>query len=248
MNDRHWTTPTHDYAAALAQDLGYTPVHLHYNSGLHISTNGRAFARLLNQLAANWPGPLDELAILAHSMGGLVARSACHIAGQEQHAWLPRLRQMVFLGTPHHGAPLERGGNWLHAGLGIHPFTAPFARLGKVRSAGITDMRYGSLMDEDWKNLDRFARSPDNRRPAPLPAGVRCYSVAADIKHQSSGTLYTWIGDGLVPVSSALGVHPDPRLNLAFPEDRQWVGRPINHLGLLRETVVYERIRQWLAE
>ena len=53
-------------------------IHLHYNSGLHVSTNGRAFAALLENLLEQWPEALKEFGILAHSMGGLVTRSAHH--------------------------------------------------------------------------------------------------------------------------------------------------------------------------
>ncbi|HET9701088.1 MAG TPA: alpha/beta hydrolase, partial [Burkholderiales bacterium] len=78
MNDLQWCREGHDHGAALARDLGYTPVYLHYNSGRHVSTNGRAFADALEEMVREWPAPVDELTILCHSMGGLVARSACH--------------------------------------------------------------------------------------------------------------------------------------------------------------------------
>src|SRR5204862_251997 len=83
--------------------------YLHYNSGLHISENGRQFAQVLEILIAHWPSPLEELVIVGHSMGGLLARSAWHYAKAAGHAWPAQLRSMIFLGTPHHGAPLEPG-------------------------------------------------------------------------------------------------------------------------------------------
>ncbi|MEP6678485.1 MAG: alpha/beta hydrolase, partial [Betaproteobacteria bacterium] len=172
MNDLLWTRNGHDHGAALARDLGYTAVYLHYNSGLHVSVNGRAFDGLVDDLARHWPVPLQELAIVGHSMGGLVARSACHYAARAKHVWLRQLDTMVFLGTPHHGAPLERHGNVVDRLLGVSRYTAPFARLGRLRSAGITDLRYGNLLDEDWMGRDRFARPGDVRRAVPLPAGV----------------------------------------------------------------------------
>ena len=119
MNDLQWKRKGHDHGAALARDLAYTPVYLHYNSGLHISTNGRAFAELLEALVRLWPVPLTELVLIGHSMGGLVARSACHYGALARHEWLRRLDKLVFLGTPHHGAPLERGGNWVDMLLGV---------------------------------------------------------------------------------------------------------------------------------
>ena len=58
MSDRQWTRRGHNHGTALARDLGYTAVHLRYNSGLHISANGRAFANLLEDLLNHWPAPL----------------------------------------------------------------------------------------------------------------------------------------------------------------------------------------------
>jgi len=115
--------------------------------------------------------PLTELVLVGHSMGGLVARSACHYGGLAGHEWLRRLDKLVCIGTPHHGAPLERGGNWVDVLLGATRYSAPLARLGKIRSAGITDLRFGNLVDEDWNQRDRFARSRDRRVPVPLPDG-----------------------------------------------------------------------------
>ena len=117
MNDRQWQRKGHDHGAALAADAGFTPVYLHYNSGLHVSTNGRALAGQLEVLLAAWSVPVDELVILGHSMGGLLARSAC-IGRAAGHAWPRHLRKIVFLGTPHHGTAFERGGNWVTVALG----------------------------------------------------------------------------------------------------------------------------------
>jgi pimeloyl-ACP methyl ester carboxylesterase len=247
MNDLLWRRKGHDHGAALAADDNFTRVYLHYNSGLHISVNGRAFAELIEALMHNWPVPVDELVIIGHSMGGLVSRSACHYGKAAGHDWLMRLRKMVFLGTPHHGAPLERGGNWVNVILDVSPYTAVFARLGKIRSAGITDLRYGSLLDEDWEHRDRFARSKDTRRTVPLPNGVQCYSIAASIAKRAGNRSEQFLGDGLVPLHSALGQHADPGRNLSFPESRQWIGYGMNHLDLLDRREVYEQIRKWLS-
>jgi hypothetical protein len=180
-------------------------------------------------------------------MGGLVSRSACYYGALARHTWLARLRAIVFLGTPHQGAPLERGGSWLHNMLGANPYTAAFARLGKMRSTGITDLRYGSLLDEDWEERDRFAHVGDQRRSVPLPAGVQCYTIAATTGHNPGNPRAEIVGDGLVPLSSALGYHADPRLALAFPDSHQWIGYGMNHLSLLDRREVYEQIRRWLA-
>ncbi len=236
MNDRQWQRRGHDHGAALAADLGYTPVYLHYNTGLHISSNGRACADLLEQLADQWPQPLDELVIIGHSMGGLVARSAVHYGVQAGHTWPRRLRRIVFLGTPHHGSPWEQIGAWLGKIPTGSRYMAPFGRLTRARSAGITDLRYGSLVDEDWAGSDRFAHGPDLRADVPLPEDVECCVVAGSLGQRGAlrgaakGAL---LGDGLVTVDSALGIHADPSRSLLVGEDCRWVGYNLGHLDLL---------------
>lgn len=249
MNDRQWRRNGHDHGAALAA-AGYTPLYLHYNSGRHVSSNGRELAALLETLVQAWPVPVEQLAILGHSMGGLVARSACHYAqrgGQRSgHGWLQHLRQMVFLGTPHHGAPLERGGNWVNVILEFSPYTAALARLAKIRSAGITDLRHGSVLDDDWLHGDRFARDR-KKNFVPLPAGVRCDALAVTRAKSASDPGGLLPGDGLVPVQSALGQAADQALCLDFPEAQRWIGYGMNHLDLLDHVEVCAQLRQRLV-
>ena len=244
MTDRQWTRRGHDHGAALARDLGYTPVHALYNTDLHISSNGHALAAELEQLVAAWPVPLDEIVLIGHSMGGLVARSACHAGDAAGHAWRSQLRALIALGSPHHGAPLERGGHGLDRVLGISRYVAPFRRLGRIRSAGITDLRFGNVIDEHWQGHDRFGHHGDLRRPLPLPAGVACYAIAGTLATAPADRL---LGDGLVPVASALGVHPDPTLTLDFPETHRWIALGTAHLELLAAPEVYRTMRSWLA-
>ncbi|MBV8635894.1 MAG: alpha/beta hydrolase [Burkholderiaceae bacterium] len=259
MNDLQWgpqsalglgetaATASPSSASLLARDLACTPLYLHYNTGRHISHNGRDFSMLMGELVANWPVPVTEIVIIAHSMGGLVARSACHDATVSTREWLPHLKKLVFLGTPHMGAPLERGGNWVDMILGSSPYTAPFARLGKLRSAGITDMRYSNLQDSDWKGRDRFARSPYRPQLLSLPKGVKCYAIAATTGQRARNVTDRLLGDGLVPIDSALGRHADANRCLALPVTHTWVAYGINHFELLHDRAVYERLRRWLA-
>ncbi|MBL8491756.1 MAG: hypothetical protein JNM82_13330 [Rhodocyclaceae bacterium] len=244
MNDLEWRRDGHDHGASLARDLGYVPLYLHYNSGRHISSNGREFADVMESLLREWPVPVTELVILGHSMGGLVARSACHYGTLAGHAWPRRLGKLVFLGTPHHGAPLERAGNWADIVIGISPYTAPFAKLGKARSSGIKDLRHGSLRDEDWQGR-RGEHSRDPRTPVALPEGVRCYAAAAT--RETRGTRQGLQGDGLVPVDSALGKHPDAALRLPIPATHQMVAKGLDHFALLSSPEVYGQIKAWLG-
>jgi len=245
MNDLQWSRHGHDHGQALARDHGFTPVYLHYNSGRHVSQNGREFAVLLDELVADWPVPVDELVIVCHSMGGLVTRSACSVS--EGRPWMAALRKLVFLGTPHHGAPLERGGRLVDTVLSVSPYVAPFARLGKTRSAGITDLRFGNLQDADWQHRDRHAQKRDDRQPTPLPEGVQSYLVAATTSAQATGLRSATLGDGLVPLASALGEHRDPRLALKVPKSHRMVVTSANHWDVLNRDVVYQQLRAWLA-
>ena len=242
MNDRQWLRAGHDHGRELARGLGTTPVYLHYNTGLHVSENGRGLSRHLEELVCGWPVPVEEIVLLGHSMGGLVARSAAFYGVGT--AWRAKLRTLVCLGTPHHGSPVELGGNWIDVLLGVTAHSAPLARLGKIRSAGVTDLRYGNVLDEHWQGRDRFARSADARTPLPLPDGVACFALAGSNSEAPSDRLR---GDGLVPVQSALGRHARPELSLAFPEAHRWVALGVNHLGLLSSPAVFAQLREWLA-
>jgi pimeloyl-ACP methyl ester carboxylesterase len=246
MSDRQLTRKGHDHGRKLARDLGYTPVYVRYNSGLHVSTNGKRLAALLEPLIEKWPVPIEDFVIIGHSMGGLIARSAVHYGRRGRRAWPKRLRRLVFIGTPHHGAPLERGGAWVHVLFGVSPYTAAFTHLGRVRSAGITDLRHGSLLDEDWEGVERFGPRPDRRQVVPLPAGVECYAIAGLKGNSTTGVGAHLLGDGLVPLASALGRHHDAQRTLAIAEDRQWIGQKIGHLELLSSNRVYQQIHRWL--
>ena len=251
FNDLQWRRKGHDHGACLEAEDSRTVVYLHYNSGRHVSTNGRAFAETLEALSKAWPVPLEELAIVGHSMGGLVMRSACAYGASAGHGWLERLRTLAFLGTPHEGAPLERGGNWVNLVLDASPYTAAFARLGKIRSAGITDLRHGGILDEDWAHRDRFRHakhSDDARTAVPLPEGVACYAVAASIARRTGKLSERLLGDGLVPLESALGRHAAPGGGPLFAPSRQAIAYNLNHLDLLASRRVYRRLQRFLGQ
>ena len=272
MNDLQWQTAAlpakagtdavlHDHGLAVSQALGYTPVYLRYNTGLHTSINGRELSRQLEQLVMKWPVAITDLTLLVHSMGGLVARSALVAAQDESLSWPSRLKNLVFLGTPHHGAPLERAGNWLDAILGSTPYSRPFAKLGQLRSAGITDLRYGHVVDADWAGHDRFRKKPDSRTPVPLPmarhraagvtpgvrSGVASYTIAATLSGPRSPMAERLIGDGLVPLPSALGQHADAARSLAFDKTAQRIVYRTSHMALLGSPEVTQQLVSWLA-
>jgi len=219
MNHLQWQRAGHDHGAMLARERGYTPVYLHYNSGRAVARNGGDFGRLLQQLVDAWPLPLQGVTLLTHSMGGLVARSALHQARAAGQAWPGLVRDLVFLGTPHQGAPLERAGHWVDLLLGATPYAAPLARLGRVRSAGITDLRHGLAL--------------------PLPLGLRAWAVAGTLAQAPHDVKDKLLGDGLVPLASALGSDIGP--------ERQFVARDTHHMALLDSPAVAAQLLAWLA-
>jgi len=232
MNDLRWRRDGHDHGAALARELGYSALYLRYNSGLHVRDNGRLFSELLEVLLQHWPVAVQELCIIGHSMGGLVARSACCQAGQSGNHWTTRLKKLVFLGTPHLGSPLERG-RWLDFMLDLSPYSAPLTRAGKLRSGGIQDLRHGDIAATG--------------HAIPLPAGVKCYAAAATLAKRQGLLADRLIGDGLVPVDSALGRHRDRSKALDIPKAHQWIGYEMGHLDLLCRAEVYRQLRQWIG-
>ena len=244
MNDLQWQRAGHDHGEALAREAGYTPIYLHYNSGLSVSTNGRVLAPLMERLFDAWPVPIERLVLLGHSMGGLVARSAIHHGALIQRGglrWPARVTDLVCLGTPHQGAPLERAGHGVDLLLSAAPYAAPLARLSQLRSAGVNDLRFGNIVSGSASD----AGSHRSQQVA-LPDGVRCYAVAANLGPAAGSLKGKLLGDGLVPVDSALGRHHESARRLAFAEDHQAVVHETGHLDLLSSPEVFGLLRQWL--
>lgn len=211
------------------RELGITPVHVRYNSGRHVSQNGAALAALLDTLDA------DRISLIGHSMGGLVARSACHHGGD----WTAKVAHTVSLGTPHAGAPLEQAVHVLAGALAVAPETRPFARLLRRRSAGIRDLRRGSLVDEDWHGRDPDALRAKALREIPLlPGATHCF-VAATVTRSPSHPAGRLLGDALVLLPSASG------RKAGYVEGIELGG--VHHLALLKHPAVYEQLRAWLA-
>ncbi|MFT7775441.1 esterase/lipase family protein [Roseateles sp.] len=229
MNEAQWRRDAGakgaDFPAALAA-LGYQPLGLRYNSGRAIWRNGAELAALLDDV----PGPLT---LLGHSMGGLVARSAIALAGRRR--WRKQLHGLVTLGTPHQGAPLERGGHQLQQLLALSAYSRPLAGLAARRSAGIRDLAQASLLEADAGRASVL----------PLPAGVACYAVAATTARQPDGPPARWLGDGLVPVASALGQHRSPARRLAFSDTALFTG--LGHLALQTDAAVLGQLQRWLG-
>jgi pimeloyl-ACP methyl ester carboxylesterase len=244
-NDEAWRRNERDaggtYGSRLRAELGYTPLHVRYNTGLHISENGRRLSELLEDLVRAWPVAVSELVLVGHSMGGLAVRSACAHAGEHELTWVRMLRHVVFLGSPNTGAPMEKAVNVAAWALGVAPESRPFANVLNDRSAGIKDLRFGYLVEDDWRERDPDALLHNWRGHVPLNEGVEHHFVVATVTAEPGHPVGYVVGDLLVRVSSASG----DGLAVDTEEVRHF-GR-LNHFDLLNHPLVYQHIRDWLA-
>lgn len=248
MNDRQWrrSGDVEDFGDRLRADHRYAALYLRYNSGLHISTNGREFAALLEALVSHYPGRIERLVLIGHSMGGLVSRSAVHAAREAGHKWPDCLTELVCLGSPHMGAPLERLGQAVTHSLTLTPVTAPLANIGRVRSAGVKDLRYGFVVDQDW-----CARDPDHPErvtptTVPLPRATRAFYAAASLGRRQGDFADRWLGDLLVPVKSATGAARKPSRRVWETADDGRIFFGMNHFEIMNHPQVYQALSEWL--
>ena len=233
------------YGSRLRAELGYTPIHVRYNTGLHVSDNGRQLAQVLEQTLRAWPTPVEEIALIGHSMGGLVARSACHYAETEGHTWPESLRHVFCLGTPHLGAPLEKAANVAGWALGRLPETRPFADVVNGRSAGIKDLRFGNCVEQDWCDCDPDEFLRDRCCEVPFLPTVTYYFIGATLTRDADSPIGSLVGDLLVRFPSASGNGRRRRIPFEIENGRHVGG--LNHFQLLNHPAVYGQIRDWLA-
>ena len=219
--------PSQDYGQRLQAELGYTPLYLRYNTGLTITDNGEQLAQQLQQLLAGYPQPVHELILIGHSMGGLVARSACQQAAAENLPWLNLTRMVICLGSPHQGAALEQLGHAVTAALHRSDMTAPLGKIANARSVGIKNLRYGLR-----------AISPQPQAAPGLP-GVALRFIGANLAKNADHPLGHILGDGLVTLGSATAPH------LRGDVDAIKLGG-LNHMALLNDPRVYQQIKKWL--
>ena len=235
-----------DLGSRLRKSLGLTPVYLRYNSGRHISTNGQRLAGLLDELCSAWPVPVESLSLVGHSMGGLVIRSACWYGSRAGRPWLDQLRRAVYLGTPHHGSPLERAGHLFDLAMRSIQYVEPLM-FGHRRSAGVKDLRYGNLRDEDWLHQDTGRGLVDRRLAVPLLNGVDHYFAAASVGRHERDPVGHLLGDWLVQSGSAVGAHADTSKRLTIRPENCRVFHEKSHLDLLSDAEVHAQIIDWFT-
>jgi len=230
LSDRAWapTSGRPGHVSAIAAATGGRPVFARYNTGRPIRANGRLFSRHLAALVRRGDSS-PRIVLVAHSMGGLVVRSAFHHARQTSAAWPALVSDTVYLGTPHEGAPLERAGAWVEAQLRRGALTAPFTALTSLRSRGIQDLRHGAASGRGTARMG-FASAPTTGRV--LYAGAT---------RSADPTLASAVGDGLVPLDSAL------RASDPSPSATRQVFPNLGHLELLRAPAVTADVCAWLS-
>jgi len=246
-SEHHYGEPGVTFGTRLEADLGFTPLYLRYNTGRHISENGRSLAELLTEMLAAYPVPIVEIALVGHSMGGLVSRSAAHYAREHDEPWVEQLRHIACIGSPHLGAPLEKAVNLLSyilrkidaAGAQVP------AELLRARSAGIKDLRHGYILDEEWAGKDPDEIFANARRNVPLLDGVGYYFVAATITRDPTHPFSRLLGDLLVRLPSASGAAPEPLRRIPFQSGAVFSG--MDHIHLANHPDVYEALRDQLA-
>lgn len=230
------------YGAGLRTDLGFTPVYLRYNTGFHISQNGQTLAGLLNRLQTLWPVPVDEIALVGHSMGGLVVRSACHYGLQREQPWTTAVRHVVCLGSPHLGADLEKGVNIASWALAKLPETSGIAYFLNRRSSGVKDLRFGALLDDDWRDCDPDEFLQDRCQEVPFLPDAVYHFVATSAAPRAVGLL---VGDSLVRPHSASGQGRSRKIPFESAHGMTLTG--LHHFDLLNHPSIYQKLLDWLG-
>lgn len=230
LSDREWQTPAHTAFVSELRESGMAVAWLRYNTGRPVHENGADLSALLDTARLE---KRAGLTLIGHSMGGLVIRSATHHARFSGLRWVSRLDRAAYLGTPHQGAPLERLGHGANSLLGLTPYTKPLMKLGNLRSAGIMDLRHGRVTP------------PDHDHHVALHDDTRHLLVAG---HLGRSSKRHWLGDGLVPVRSALGQHVETDKALGGKQVTRVELPALGHMAMLDDERVYGALREWMQK
>ncbi|MDH3261438.1 MAG: GPI inositol-deacylase [Acidimicrobiia bacterium] len=246
--ERCWQENLDDAGAAnslgdvLAAD-SFTPLLVRYNSGRHVSDNGRDLSALLENISDSWPVPVEEIALVGNSMGGLVARSSIYAAQTNRHHWVDVTRHLVAVGAPHLGAPLEKGVNLMSWGLRVASESRPIGEFLDQRSSGIKDLRFGAIREEEWRGVDPAALIDGVVADGPSPEGLQQHFVAGVVTGEPTHPIGVLVGDLIVRTGSGTG---RGRRRTIAATDVRVIGKR-RHSDLAGDPAVHEQVRDWLA-
>ncbi len=248
-NETIWTFPNgknRSFGERLAEDVGVTPIYVRFNSGLHISANGRELSKRLDALVEGWPVPVEAVNLIGYSMGGLVSRSATHYGHETKAAWLELTERLFLVAVPSRGSPVEQLANIASVTLKTipNPVTKIIAWVFRQRSAGIKDLRHGYLVDEEWQTRSPDALSAGRRHIVPLAADIDHYVLAGTLGDSEHHPLSKIIGDALVtPFSAQDEGIAGASLQRSAKEAKVFPG--LNHLNIVSHDEVYSQILAW---
>ncbi len=208
-------------AQAVADHPGLTPLPLRYNTGLSVADNGRLLSDLMEDLIVEWPLAVDSIALVGHSMGGLVIAEACAAGRRGGRNWVDAVTDIVTIGTPHRGAPLEKLVAGTARGLAVFNTTEPLARFLDGRSAGIKGLGSTGHVDET------------------LLRGVRRHLIAGVATSDPDHPLGRLVGDLMVRTPSST------RPRGAEVTNALVVGG-VTHFDLLDQPAVIDQVMTWL--
>ena len=211
------TTP--GLAEALASS-SFTPVLVRYNSGRAVAVNGSDLSALLEDVVTSWPVPVSEIALIGHSMGGLVGRAAIASGRSNADRWVETVRHVVTIATPHAGSPIEKGAEATSRALMVAPQTRALGGFLAQRSEGIRDLHSGADLPPVFAGIDHL---------------VIASVMTADVSHPI-GSLF---GDLVVTPGSATGGER------VVANDQALIGGRRHH-EILADPSIPDRILDWI--
>jgi pimeloyl-ACP methyl ester carboxylesterase len=197
-----------------------TPVLVRYNTGRSVTVNGGELADLVAGLIDDWPTPVDEVALVGFSMGGLVARAAIDAGIADGERWIDLVRHVVTIAAPHAGSPIEKAVEVTSRSLMVTPQTRPLGGFLGSRSSGIRDLRTGIDLPPSFD-------------------GVEHHVIAAVLTASPESRIGSVVGDLVVRPVSATG-------QVRILVDNQAIIGGRRHFDILDDPSVVDRVIGWI--
>lgn len=200
-------------------DIGYSETgagaRLHvlaYDWRLDLELMSDQFAKKLAEISKTG---VTSITIVAHSMGGLIARLALESGKHDGEAWFPKVKSFISVGTPHLGAPLA------------------LARiLGMDSSLGISG--------PDFREIAADRRYPSGYQLLPPPGEGICWDITSLTLQPMNiydPAVATKLGLDPVLLARAKFVHDTLRAGKAPPQTRYFYFAGTGHKTATRVNV-----------